>query len=203
MSEKHTGLTDPTEVMSPTEDAEDLTFREDRLEQNSRMYRGIINIERIIASIFLLGVFSLVILQVVSRYVFNTPFSWTEEMARLCMVWLTFFAALFVTGRRAHITVDLLASVVPKRVGRAVGIFAEIVVILTAAAMSIAGIMMVILVSQVGLPATGLPTTLLYGAAFVGFVGILIHSILALYLQIRYPEDEVDPVMKVAEMEGI
>ncbi|GAA2093968.1 TRAP transporter small permease [Brevibacterium salitolerans] len=187
----------------PDDAAEDLSFRQDRLEQSSGIYRWIIRLERSVASVFLLGVFVLVLTQVVSRYVFSSPLSWTEELARIVMVWLTFLAAMFVSSRRAHITVDLLASAVPPRVSRAVGMFAELVVILTAAVMSIAGIAMVVLVSGVSLPATSLPTTLLYGAAVVGFIGIFIHSILALYLQIRHPEDELDPVMKAAELEGI
>ncbi|WP_051297791.1 TRAP transporter small permease [Brevibacterium album] len=192
-----------TSAGAPAAEAEDYSFRQDRLEQNSALYRWIIRIERSVAGVFLVGVFVLVLTQVVSRYVFSSPFSWTEELARVVMVWLTFLAALFVSSRRAHITVDLLATVVPPRVSRAVSAFAELVVIATAAVMSIAGIAMVVLVSGVSLPATGLPTTLLYGAAVVGFAGIFIHSILALYLQIRHPEDELDPVMKAAELEGI
>lgn len=187
----------------PSSAVEDLSFRQDRLEQNSQLYRWIIDLERFVASVFLVGVFGLVITQVVSRYVFNSPFSWTEESARLLMVWLTFLAAMFVSSRRAHITVDLLATLVPPKAARVVGLFAELVVIATAIVMSVAGIMMVAIVSHVSLPATGIPTTLLYGAALIGFVGILIHSVLAAYLQIRYPEDEIDPAVKAAELEGI
>lgn len=182
---------------------EDLSFPQDRFEQRSRVYRWIIGFERGIAGVLLVGVFFLVILQVVTRYVFNSPFSWTEESARLLLVWLTFLAAAFVSSRRAHITVDLVAMIVPAKVARGISVFAECVVILTAIVMSIAGIMMVDIVSQVTLPATGLPTALLYGAALVGFVGILIHSCLALYLQLRYPEDELEPAAKAAQLEGI
>jgi TRAP-type C4-dicarboxylate transport system permease small subunit len=110
---------------------------------------------------------------------------------------------MYVSSRRSHITVDLLATLVPASVARAVSAFAEIVVILTAIVMSVAGIMMVGIVSGLELPATGLPTTLLYGAALVGFIGIAVHSSLALYLQIKHPEDELDPAAKAAELEGI
>lgn len=182
---------------------EDFSFRRDRLENASALYRWIIGIERFVAATFLVGVLALVLTQVVSRYVFNSPFSWTEESARLLLVWLTFLAAMHVSSRRAHITVDLIATVVPARAARSVSAVAEIVVIVTAIVMSVAGIMMVGIVGGLALPATGLPTTLLYGAALVGFVGIAIHSLLALYLQIRHPEDELDPAAKAAELEGI
>ena len=59
---------------APAPEAEDLGFRRDRLEEKSALYRWIIGLERAVASVFLVGVFVLVITQVVTRYVFNSPF---------------------------------------------------------------------------------------------------------------------------------
>lgn len=178
-------------------------FDRDALERRFPFYRWVITAERIVACALLLGVFALVIFQVLTRYVLGTPVSWTEEAARLTLVWLTFFAAAFVSSRRAHITVDLIATVVSARVARGINLVAQLIVIAAAAFMSVAGVMMVLLVDGVTLPATSLPTALLYAAPLVGFVLIFVHSVLALYLQIRYREDEPDPLAKAAELEGI
>lgn len=191
-------------VPTPTEPvADDLEFPQDHIERRSAVYRWLINIERFITSILLVGLFVLVITQVVTRYVFNSPLSWTEESARLFLVWLTFLAAAFVSSRRAHITVDLITTVVPKRVGQVIAVIADIIVAATAVVIAIGGIMLIDIVHTVTLPATGLPTGLLYAAALVGFVGVLFHTLIALYLQLRYPDDEPDPADKAAGMEGI
>ncbi len=50
----------------------------------------------------------LVIYQVVGRYVFGRPPSWTEELARYLQVWLVFLAAPVCLGRGMHLAVDYL-----------------------------------------------------------------------------------------------
>ena len=69
---------------------------------------------------------------------------------------------------------DLIATVVPPRVGRVIGTFARLVVLAVSAFMAVAGIMMVDIVAAIAMPASGLPTALLYLAATVGFILIFI-----------------------------
>ena len=53
--------------------------------------------------------------QVFARYVFGAPFSWSEEVARLCLIWLTFISAAFVMAQGRHIAVDMISSRVGDR----------------------------------------------------------------------------------------
>ncbi len=46
------------------------------------------------------------IAQVVSRYVFNSPLGWTEELARILMIWWTFAAIGILAFRRKLLAVD-------------------------------------------------------------------------------------------------
>ncbi|WP_035779147.1 TRAP transporter small permease, partial [Arthrobacter sp. 35/47] len=111
----------------------------DYAEQRSRLYRGLVNVERVASCGLLVATLGLIVLQVVSRYVFNTPFSWTEELARFALLWFTFVSAGFVMARRIHIAVDLLASKLG-RVGTIVlDTFAMTAVVVTAAVMAVAG----------------------------------------------------------------
>jgi len=48
--------------------------------------------------------------QVISRYLFRSPLSWSEEVSRFAMIWLTFIAASFISARRQHIAVDLFGT---------------------------------------------------------------------------------------------
>lgn len=175
----------------------------DVLERRHPAYEWMINVERVISAVLLVGVFALVLTQVFTRYVLGSPLTWTEEASRLALVWLAFLAAAFVSSRRAHITVDLIATIVPRGVARGIGVFAQVLVILAAGFLTFAGFNMMLVVAGIDLAATRLPTAVLYEAATVGFALILVHSVLALYMQVRYPAEEPDPSVKAAELEGL
>lgn len=46
--------------------------------------------------------------QVVSRYVFSSPSSWTEEVARFLMIWIGLLGAAYAFRTRVHLGLDLL-----------------------------------------------------------------------------------------------
>ena len=46
--------------------------------------------------------------QVVSRYVFDSPIDWTEEMARLLFIWISFMGAFLALKTKGHIAVETL-----------------------------------------------------------------------------------------------
>ncbi|MBU1002235.1 MAG: TRAP transporter small permease [Proteobacteria bacterium] len=49
-------------------------------------------------------------LQVFFRYALNDSLFWSEELGRMCLVWLTFIGATVAYRRGAHIGVDVLTS---------------------------------------------------------------------------------------------
>jgi TRAP-type C4-dicarboxylate transport system permease small subunit len=60
-----------------------------------------------------------IFVQVVSRYAFNSPSSWTEELSRHLMIWAAFLGAAVAYRKNAHLGVDLLLeslSAKPKRI---------------------------------------------------------------------------------------
>ncbi len=54
-------------------------------------------------------------LQVISRYVFNFPLGWTEELARVMMFWFTFLAIGALVRRRRLMMVDAFVVMMPPR----------------------------------------------------------------------------------------
>lgn len=160
----------------------------DLLERRSRLYRALVVTERVAACGLLVAMLGLVVLQVVSRYVFSTPFGWTEELARFVLVWLTFVSAGFVMARRIHITVDLVASRLGRRGVLVMDGLALSTVAAVAATMAWAGLEFARGAARLAAPATSLPMSTVYGAAVVGFALILVHALLHIYLDIRHPE---------------
>jgi TRAP-type C4-dicarboxylate transport system permease small subunit len=174
----------------------------DFAEQRSRLYRGLVNVERVASCSLLVATLGLIVLQVVSRYVFNTPFSWTEELARFALLWFTFVSAGFVMARRIHIAVDLLASKLG-RVGTIVlDTFAMTAVVVTAAVMAVAGAEFAAGANRLLAPATSLPMSVVYSAAVTGFALIFLHAALHIYLNIRHPE-VVPDAMENLEREAV
>lgn len=56
-----------------------------------------------------------VVWQVVTRFVFNNPSGWTEELATLLMIWMALFGACVGFIRYAHLGVDYFVEKLPQR----------------------------------------------------------------------------------------
>lgn len=136
--------------------------------------------EKTIASLCLLIIVSTMAAQVVARYVFAAPFQWSEEVARLALIWMTFISAAFVMAERRHIAVDMISS----RVGDGGKLFIECVSYVVVAAscllLLIGGTNFVWYVGKVGSPALGVPKSWWYGAGMVGLLLMAVHSLVNL-----------------------
>ncbi|WP_134702806.1 TRAP transporter small permease [Ammoniphilus sp. YIM 78166] len=51
--------------------------------------------------------------QVVARYLFSAPPSWSEELARYLMIWLTFLGAAIAFRTNAHLGLDFFVGLLP------------------------------------------------------------------------------------------
>jgi TRAP-type C4-dicarboxylate transport system permease small subunit len=58
-------------------------------------------------------IFALVLAQVVCRYGFDSPLTWSEELARLTFMWLGMLAWSLGSRRRSHIAVTVLTDRLP------------------------------------------------------------------------------------------
>jgi len=63
------------------------------------------NFEEIICACLLLVMGALVFLQVIMRYVFSDPLSWSDEIAIYCMVWSVYIGGSLAVRERVHIRV--------------------------------------------------------------------------------------------------
>ncbi len=84
------------------------------------------NFEEIVASLLFCVTLGLVIVNVLTRYVFRTGIPWAEEMATSCFVWTAFIGSAACYKRRAHVGVDIVVNKLPISVQNAVKIIVDL-----------------------------------------------------------------------------
>src|SRR5215470_9360300 len=70
-----------------------------------------------------------VFLGVFSRYVLHATFTWYDEVARLCFVWIVFLGAAVAVRRGLHFRLHLLVGRLPSGLRRSADTLATVVVI--------------------------------------------------------------------------
>ena len=53
--------------------------------------------------------------QVITRFIMNSPSSFTEELARFLLIWIGFLGGSYAYARRSHLSLDLLLQSVPEQ----------------------------------------------------------------------------------------
>ena len=69
-------------------------------------------------SLVLWALFFIVALQFFTRYVLNDSFGWTEEVARMLLIVLTYVGAVVCARKNTHIRVDLILDMLPDQLRR-------------------------------------------------------------------------------------
>ena len=80
-----------------------------------------------------------VLLQVFSRYLFNAPLSFTDELASFLLIWLGLLGAAYATGEKQHLAIDLLAMRVSPASQRRLEVIVTVLVVVFALAVLIVG----------------------------------------------------------------
>ena len=146
----------------------------------SRCVRWMSLAERFLGGLFLFVILATMGAQVFARYFFGAPFQWSEEVARLALIWMTFMAAAFVMAEGRHITVDVLSPRLSVRGQLWLECLSHAVVAGACLLLLIGGSRFVWYVGKVGSPSLGIPMSWWYGAVSVGLLLMAIHSIVNL-----------------------
>jgi len=138
--------------------------------------RLVFTIQRAMSYVLLATVIGLVLVQVYTRYVLNSPFTWTEEIARFVVVWFTFIAASYVMAERRHIKVIFFDRLLGSLGRQIVNWFAQVVVIAVGLVM-LYGSYLVSEASQISGTASGLPMSVVYYGPLIGYALMVVHAV--------------------------
>jgi TRAP-type C4-dicarboxylate transport system permease small subunit len=76
------------------------------------LFRGI----EILMAFFLALMIALIFMNVILRYFFSTGFAWSEEVARLCFIYLVYLGSIGAMHDNQHLGIDSVLSRVPDHV---------------------------------------------------------------------------------------
>ena len=71
----------------------------------------------IVSALLLIFITVLTLAQVIMRYIFNNPFTWSEELAIAAFIYLTFLGISVAYARNRHLWVDAFVAALPRTIG--------------------------------------------------------------------------------------
>ena len=116
-------------------------------------------------------------LGVFSRYVLVQTFTWYDEVARICFVWVVFLGAAVGVKRHAHFSLHLVVDRFPRPARRAAAVLGILVVMGFAAVLIWQGWTFVELGRFQQTPVMGVPKAWVYLAMPTGGALIILYSL--------------------------
>ena len=90
---------------------------------------GLVAIVRLVCIVLATALFVIVIAAIVARYGFGRAVSWTEEVPRYLLIWVSFLGAAVCVVKREHVGFELLFDSLPPRLRRAMAIFIGLLIL--------------------------------------------------------------------------
>jgi len=81
----------------------------------NRALDGLVRVLRLVIVLQATAIFVIAVLAVIARYVFGGAVSWSEEVPRYLLIWISFLGAAICVDRKEHIAFDILYSRLPRR----------------------------------------------------------------------------------------
>ncbi|MBN7755246.1 MULTISPECIES: TRAP transporter small permease [Alphaproteobacteria] len=147
---------------------------------------------RIAVGLMLIVVVGVTLLQIILRYFFNAPLVWSEELAKLLIVWIAFIGAAAVCWDGRHLNVDVFFLMLPQKARNVVRYINAGISIGFLAILGWTSVKLVILENMQDLSALPLPAGVVRLAATVG-AALMILAIIGRIVYVRPMHRQTDP----------
>lgn len=107
-------------------------------------------------------------LQVFTRYVINAPFTWTEELAKMLFIWITFLGSAIIAKRGAHISIDFVTQLLPPGPRRVVLAIGQTITVAVLLILGLKGLSLLQITGASESPALNVPWVYIYAAFPIG-----------------------------------
>jgi TRAP-type C4-dicarboxylate transport system permease small subunit len=123
--------------------------------------------------LMIFGILVATLMQVIWRYVFNSPFMWTEELARDLGIWLVMLSVSVVLKEKRHLGFDIM----PEKWKPALDLITNAAVLFFSISLFVSSIHFVQVSAGRESPAIRMPLWILYSALPVGLALLLIFAV--------------------------
>ena len=147
------------------------------MDKFNTLFRGI----EILIAFFLAIMIALVFANVVLRYCFSTGFAWSEEIARLCFIYLVYLGAIGAMRDNQHLGLDTVLSRIPERAQKAIYFLVQVAIIWVMVILTQGSWQLVIQNIADRWVATQIPVFLVYGVGLITGIAIVILSLANIY----------------------
>lgn len=133
----------------------------------------------------LLAMTVVLFLQIICRYFFQVPLVWSEEMALVLMLWITFLGSALLQASNEHIGIDFLVRLLPHVTRRALEIVAGLLMFAFNCALAYGAWLVVQAVAGSITPGMKISMAWHYGSTLVGGLLLILVSIEQLVAAVR------------------
>ena len=120
----------------------------------------------------------IVFTDVVLRYIFKQGFSWTQEVATLMLVWFSLIGMAIGVLERIHISIEMFTAKLPEKAIQVLECIDHILIAVFGGAMVYYGLLIMNMTKLSTLPATKMPSSVLYVILPLSGLLVLINAIL-------------------------
>lgn len=143
----------------------------------SRLSHWLNRSSELICSCILLIMVIVVTLQVICRYLLGAALTWSEELARYFLIWLTFLGAGIAMKRGAHMGLQILEGALSQKVQRLTKMFSVLCISSFLGIAAFEGFQLALFNLKQHSPAIGLSMGTVYLAIPIGALIMLVHTV--------------------------
>lgn len=120
----------------------------------------------------------IVFIDVILRYIFKQGFSWTQEVATLMLVWFSLIGMAIGVLEKIHISIEMFTSKLPKKAISVLDSINHILIAIFGGFMVYYGFLIMNMTKLSTLPATKMPSAVLYVILPLSGILVLLNAVL-------------------------
>ena len=134
------------------------------------------NLDIAVAAVILAVLIVLTFAGVVWRYMFNSPFTWLEEVQTSCMVWIVFAGAGAAFRMGNHVAIEMIVDMMPEKMQKAMGWIISVIVVIVIGFLfrQSIGFIQVFLRSGRSTSMLKIPYAWVYGISIISYIDMII-----------------------------
>jgi TRAP-type C4-dicarboxylate transport system permease small subunit len=133
------------------------------------------NILKYVLAALLIGMVAIIFLQILTRYVFQSPLSWSEEVARYLFIFVTYLGVSRAIGTGGHIAMDILTSNLKPRAHSLVNLIIDLIVAFYFAFLIYTSMLLLPIIARQFTPALNISYVFIYIAIPLGSLISIIY----------------------------